>query len=194
MVESNRANNANPFGGEESRMQTPFYGDVPGEKSIDKDIIIKPRNNFSNNILRKIVPHAHVKKQKQSLSQNLQKMRSGNIGSKKSGTLFEVAQAEDSGVKDLSGTGYNPKNMRFASMNLEVNRHRAGSQDKSSFFGPIIPEAENSSSDEEKSESSASCSSDSSDLAKSEKSSDENDDSSEDNSDDEEKLFQEIMN
>ena len=144
MVESNKANNpndSNQFGSEASRIQTPFYGDVPGEKSIDKDIIIKPRNNFSNNILRKIVPHAHVKKQKQSLSQNLQKMRSGNIGSKKSGTLFEVAQAEDSGVKDLSGTGYNPKNMRFASMNLEVNRHIAGSQDKEDvkgFFAPII--------------------------------------------------------
>lgn len=69
---------------------------MPGEKPIDKDIIFKPRTNFSNNVLRKIVPQANVKKQKQSLSVNLQKIRSGEIGAKYSGSLFEAARGDES--------------------------------------------------------------------------------------------------
>ena len=44
---------------------------------IDEDVVIKPRNNFSNSALRCVVPQTDLKKKKESLSMSLINMGSG---------------------------------------------------------------------------------------------------------------------
>jgi hypothetical protein len=45
--------------------------EVADEDGLDSEVIFKPRTDFSNKVLRKVVPSMNLRKQKVSVSQNI---------------------------------------------------------------------------------------------------------------------------
>ena len=57
------------------------YGDLENMQVDNEgamEVVIKPRNNFTSNALKKAVPHCDLKKRKQSLTMNSISMKASN--------------------------------------------------------------------------------------------------------------------
>ena len=59
-------------------------GTIPEDQDM-QDVVIKPRNGFTDNALRRLVPQTNVREKKAALSQSLQ-----NIGGLRGSGLFRT--------------------------------------------------------------------------------------------------------
>jgi len=61
---------------------------------VDEDVVIKPRNHFSNSALRRVVPQTDLKKKKESLSMSLNNL---GTGGRSQSRFFQGNQSSESG-------------------------------------------------------------------------------------------------
>ena len=171
---------------------------MPPEQAelLDSEVIFKPRTDYSNKVLRKVLPSVNQKKRKVSISQNIQKFNSQRLeqqvlDGKKHSRLFERGDLKSKHSIDLSAMSYTPKIIKFSSHKGDylTQTIREDSQEDCKISGLVISEKDleqSSGSDD-----SASQSADSSDLAKSDASSNSSSGSSIDLEEDEEdRLYQ----